>query len=458
VKKAVRLLAAVLCAVLLVSVFSACGGMEIMEMEDNPAYSTDTASKDYAGRKLRILLSIGGGGNYYEPVARRMMELYPGLEVEIEYSNTADDSLRTQALAMNMPDIFSVNCSKLPWYEAIEQGIARPIDEILTLPTMDGTATLGDVIDLTPYSLGEYEGEHYVMHEYQYCCGLWYDAAYFRENHLTVPTDWESLQTLAEEASVLGKKLFGYMGVEPDEYGGTHWFWPMVASVDPGLLQELYNLQSEAWESDSMQRVLDRMEFLRDGGYYDQNTLGCGATETQIAFINHDFLLYPCGSWLETEMADAWTEGWELTYLPYSFGEGEEDGTMMRVTLASMVSHDTKNWDLVCEFYRIFFSDEEAIRGEAVSHRNVTLVKGFSAENPQLMDDSVFTALEAMDSMKTISFACATWYPTLHREIGNMLNGFMGGDLDRDDFVKRGYRAWEEVRKDELIMKYPYNG
>ena len=86
-------------------------------------------------------------------------------------------------------------------------------------------------------------------------------------------------------------------------------------------IRDRYNLDAEAWKSDSMKRVVEKMAYIRDNGYYDINTMGCGATEAQIAFIEHDFALYPCGSWLEAEMEGAWTEDWELTYLPYSFGD-----------------------------------------------------------------------------------------------------------------------------------------
>ena len=179
-----RLIALLLAALMIVGVLAGCGQGNPDDPNDNQAYSTDTEKKDYSGRTLRLLLSIGGGGNYYEPIAQRMMDLYPGLTVEIEYSNTAEDVLRTQILSGNAPDIFNVNSGKLPWYDAIGQGIARPIDEIFKLPTMDGTKTLGDILDKNMFSLGEYKGEHYVVHEFQYLNGFWYDANFFeKEQH-----------------------------------------------------------------------------------------------------------------------------------------------------------------------------------------------------------------------------------------------------------------------------------
>ena len=454
-----RLIALLLAVLMIVGALSGCGGSGGKDdPSENQAYSTDTENKDYSGRTPRLLLSIGGGGNYYEPIAQRMMDLYPGLTVEIEYSNTAEDVLRTQILADNAPDIFNVNSGKLPWYDAIEQGIARPIDEIFELPTMDGSQKLGDLLDMNMFSLGEYEGEHYVMHEFQYLNGFWYDARFFRDNNLTVPTDWDSLCTLAEQCDDLGIDLLGYMGIAADEYGVWYWLWPMIASTDYDLFKSLYNLDAEAWKSDSMKRVVEKMAYIRDNGYYDINTMGCGATEAQIAFIEHDFALYPCGSWLEAEMEGAWTEDWELTYLPYSFGDEEGDEYMVTGGLASMVSADTENWDLVCEFYRLMFSDDESIRNSTAVHHNVMILPDFSEKFGDLVDPSVNTASAVMSEVHLINQACGKWYPTTSTELGNMLNAFMGGDIDGDEFIQRGYDCWTTVANDEGITKYEFKG
>ena len=160
---------AVLLTIVMVCGLAACGGGGGAKPADGGAkeeaiISADDSSKDYSGRTLKLLLSIGGGGNYYEPIAKRMMEAYPGLTVEIQYSNTAEDDLRTLILAGNAPDIYNVNSGKLPWYNAIAQDLARPIDDIFKVPTMDGTKTLGDLLDKGMFSLGEYEGHYYVMH------------------------------------------------------------------------------------------------------------------------------------------------------------------------------------------------------------------------------------------------------------------------------------------------------
>ena len=453
---------AILLVVVMTFGLAACGGGGGAKPADGGAkeeaiISADDSTKDYSGRTLKLLLSIGGGGNYYEPIAKRMMEAYPGLKVEIQYSNTAEDDLRTLILAGNAPDIFNVNAGKLPWYNAIEQDLARPIDDIFKVPTMDGSKTLGDLLDKGMFSLGEYEGHYYVMHEFQYLNGFWYDKAWFEQNNLQVPTDWASLQKLADDSKAAGSTLLGYMGIAADEYGVIYWLYPMIASTDYDTFVKMANLDPEVWKSDAMRKVVDKMVYVRDGNY-DINTLGCGATEAQIAFIDHDFAIYPCGSWLEAEMEGAWTEGWDLEFLPYTFGDSADQVYMVSGGLASMVYKDTPNWDLVQEFYRFMFSDDQSIVESTKVHHNVMLIPQFSELCGDIIDPSVLTAYEAMKNMKTINQAMFKWYPDTATELGNMMNALMGGDIDADEFLQRGYDYWTKLKNDDKVTKYTFTG
>ena len=429
-----------------------------MPKEKNQAYSTDTAAKDYSGRSLDLLLSIGGGGDYYTPIAKRMMELYPGLTVNVTFDNNAAEIMRTRVLAGNPPDIYDINVNSLPWYDAIEQGIAAPIDEVFELPTMDGTKKLGDIMDLSGFVLGEYKGQHYVIHEYQYLAGFWYDAKYFRDNNLTIPTDWESMQQLGEECKALGINLLGYCGTSANEYAIMYWFWPMVASNAPELISKLTNLDYEAWKSDEMRAVVDKFAWVRDNDLFEKATVSGKCAEDQMQFINHDFALWPCGSWLEAEMADAWTPEWELTYLPYSWGNKPGEEHMIATGNACQVSPTTKNWDLVCEFFRLMFSDDETIGAMCDVHKNVVLVDGFAEKFGDKVDPSVAATAALMNQVTMQVDVCGTWYPSINDEIGNMLNSFYMGEISEDEFIQRGYDFFKKVKEDPSITKFEYKG
>lgn len=461
-KKLRKILALALSLLMVVSMLSACGKEDGGSAEEfdiaSYEWATEPGSDKYEGRTLRILQTVGGGGNYYEPVIERMMEYYPGLTIEYNYTQGAADVLRTQILDDNAPDIFNVNVGELPFYDAINQGIAAPIDAIFDVPTLDGSAKLGDLLDMGVFSIGEQDGAHYVMHDMMYIEGLWYDAAFFEANGLIVPTDWASLQKLAEDCDALGVDVLGACGLMSHEYPTNYWWWPMVASTDYDLFTKLYNLDYEAWNSDAMKQVVDKMLWLRDNGYYNTNTNGLGNAETQMSFIAHEFAILPCGSWLEAEMADAWTEDWHLRFLPYSFGDEAGEAYYVADTLASMVSADTENMDLVCEFYRFLYSDPASIEGGTAIHTNVLKVPGFAENYGDLLAPSVMDASATTDTMNAMTLIGSMWYTDLNPEIGNMIIGLMGGDITGEDFIQRGYDLFKMVAEDDSITKFVFQG
>ena len=446
---------------------AACGSKEEAPAKEAEAVETqaeesETAADDsnkYAGRTLKVLQSVGGAGNYYEAVAERMMELYPGLNVEVDYNAAAGDTLRTQILAGEAPDIFCVNSGELPIFEAIEQGIAMPVNEVLEVATMDGDKTLGDIIDIGMLTLAEQDGNYYALPETLYISGLWYDVNFFEENGLKVPESWEDCLALAEELDAMGVDLFGYTGVMASEYATNYWFWPMVASNDYEMYSDIMNLEADAFKSASMQKVLDKMQDMRDNGYYNTNTMGLGNAETQMSFIDHDFAFLPCGSWLEAEMADAWTEDWELGFLPYAFGTDAGDTNYLRTSgQCSMISSTTENFDLVCEFYRVMYSDHDALYNATLVHQNPIGVEGFGETYGELLLSSLASASTAMDSMGAVTIPATNWYPTINTELGNMINAFMSGDIEAEEFMQRGYDLIDGIKNDDSITKHTFGG
>lgn len=445
-----RIFALLMAFVMTVSMLSACeNGQEVESAEEfdfsSYEWETEPGSDKYAGRTLRILQTIGGGGNYYEPVVERMKEFYPGLEIEYVYTKGAADILRTQILDGNAPDIFNVNIGDLPLYDAIEQGICAPVDVIFDVPTLDGSAKLGDLLDMRLFSQGEVDGVHYSMKDIMYITGLWYDASFFEANGLTVPTNWAEMKQLAIACDALGIDVLGACGTRSEEYPTCYWWWPMVASTDYELYDRLANLDYEAWNSDEMRQVVDKMVWLRDNGFYNTDTNTLDNNETQMSFIAHEFAFLPCGSWLEPEMVDAWTENWNLRFLPYSFGDEAGDEYYGVTTLQSNVSVNTENMDLVCEFYRFLFSDFESIAGSTAIHTNVMKLPDFGETYGDLLAHSVKDASATIENMKMLNVDITRTYTAMDPEIGNMILDFMDGDITAEEFILRGYTLFKKI-------------
>lgn len=452
-----KILALILVLAMIMTAFAGCGKKEeaSASVDPNAEFTPGEVGSDcYAGRTLRILLDVGGGGNYYEPVAERMMELWPGLTVEVEYANASHDVLRTYILNNEAPDIFNINTGMLPPYEAIEQGIAAPINKIFDAPTMDGSKTLRENMNMAPFEMGHVGDNYYIMWDMAYLCGLWYDENFFTENNLKVPASWEDVQELAAQCEALGMDLIGSAGLMPHEYAAQYWFWPMVQSIDYETFTRLSKLDYEAFKDEGMQEVVEKLVWLRDNGHYNTNSIGLGNAETQMSYIAHDFALLPCGSWLEAEMADAWTEDWNLKFLPYSFGNADSDPYLCSIALCSMVSATTENMDLVTEFYRVLFSDEQALKDACAIHGNIFTVNGFGDICDEYLLPSVKDAVTKSETMVPDSNVINNWYPSTANELGNMLMALMGGDIDGDTFMQRGYDLFKGLAEDDTVTKY----
>ena len=46
------------------------------------------------------------------------------------------------------------------------------------------------------------------------------------------------------------------------------------------------------------------------------------------------------------------------------------------------------------------------------------------------------------------------WYPSTANELGNMLMALMGGDIDGDTFMQRGYDLFKGLAEDDTVTKY----
>ncbi|HHW32491.1 MAG TPA: extracellular solute-binding protein [Clostridiaceae bacterium] len=461
-----RILYLVLCLIFVTSLFAACSTKSSDVSKDSTS-SVETSNKsisksetkDFSGRTLEVMLDKGGGGSFYEPIIKRLQELYPGLKVNYWYDLNGNEVFRTRVLANNAPDIFNLNQGLFSYYSAIEEGLCLPLNDILELPTMDNTQKLKDIIDLNLMKQKGYiDGKYYMFPDLLFTAGLWYDAKLLRDNNIKVPTTWDEFMDAAAKLKGKGIYAIGYCGTMAHEYPLSYWFYPMVCSVDYETYVGIQNCDPSAWKSEGMKEVVRRMEELRDKGYYDASTVALGNSETQMQFIARKFAFLPCGSWLEAEMGDAWPDDFELTYLPFS-GKKDSSGSdyVLTSSLASSVSSTTKNIDIVGEFYRVFFSDKTAIEGQIKVHQNGMAIKGFGENYGHLLNKSTEQVWKAIDQgVKGFASLANTWYPEYPKQAGNAINALMTGSINGDEFMDRMEALFQSIKDDPNIVKYKF--
>lgn len=91
---------------LVVSVLAGCGKAADA---DNPNPAQVDANYDFKGRSIDVLYMIGGQGQMADPIAAKLKEVYPGLEVNVVYDHNAHEIMRNRVMANDAPDIFDLN-------------------------------------------------------------------------------------------------------------------------------------------------------------------------------------------------------------------------------------------------------------------------------------------------------------------------------------------------------------
>jgi N-acetylglucosamine transport system substrate-binding protein len=287
---------------------------------------------------------VGGQGQMADPILAKLEEVYPGLETKVTYDHNAADILRSRVMANDAPDIFDVNSGMYDYYSAIQEGVIMPLDFLYDVPCVDDpTKTLKDIINLPMLTFGYVDGKHYCMSDSVYTSGLWYDAAMFKSKGYQVPTTWDEFVALGDVAKKDGKFLLCYSTKYGQEYFYNYFFNPLVCSIDIGAFGKLQSLEENAYNDPAVRKALDYTKSLLDAGYVDVVSGALEITETQMEFCNGNVMFYPCGSWLEAEMAGNWPDGFELTYMPFPAQKAGDPSYLSVSGVVSAVSAKTKN-------------------------------------------------------------------------------------------------------------------
>ncbi len=443
----------ILVAILMVSTcFVACD----KNSANNPNPAKVDAKYDFNGRTLDFLCMVGGQGQIADPIAAKLKSVYPGLTVTITYDHNAHELMRNRVMAGNPPDIFDLNQGFYDYYGAIAEGLCKPLDFMYPLKTVDGTKTLKDIIDFDAINKGYVDGKYYLMADTIYTSGLWYDANLLKKYNINPPKTWDEFLAACE--TLKKNKVYGlsWSSKWAGEYAMNYWFYPMLATLDYNAYIDVENLKENAWQAPAVQEVIGRLGTLLEKGYFDTTSAGMDASEIQMEFIKRSFAFYPCGSWLEAEMAGNWPDDFALTYLPFSGvkKDGDQNDTLL-ASVVSAVSATTKNEDIAGEYYRYMLSDDEVTSAIVSSALNGLAIKGFSEKFGKLLPSSVQGTWAAISAgNKPILQMASAWYPEHLTTSQDAITAFVSGDIDAAGFAKRMDDFGAKVKADSSITKY----
>ncbi|MBB1482750.1 carbohydrate ABC transporter, N-acetylglucosamine/diacetylchitobiose-binding protein [Tessaracoccus sp. MC1865] len=252
------------------------------------------------------------GVGYVRDAATAMRKTYEGLRVQVSASSdiTADVA-PLFADGATPPDLVDNSGSH-------QLAVADIVDELLPLDDLMSSVNLeGIPIEETLYSgvvqAGTFNGRHVALDYALSVYGLWHSASHFAAQGWAVPTAWDELLELGEQARGLGQDLFVW-GDDAASYYAELAISSAIKEGGHDVRRALDNLEPEGWSHPAVAGVLQSLAecvaagFVRHGGAY---------VDAQAEWSQHQkALFYPSGSWIAREMEGRTSHGFEMTVSP----------------------------------------------------------------------------------------------------------------------------------------------
>ena len=407
-------------------------------------------------KHLSVLWSSTGNGNYADYTVERLKEEF-GLDIDIEYNARAHEILQPQILAHNPPDVVMVNQASFDYFAAIEAGAFTPLSEYLDLPVEGSDMSVMDMANGSVIDAMRIDGEAYVLVSNMNVGGLCYNKAMFREHGWEVPTCWDEFIALCEEIKTTTDIApFIYPGMYP--YYLRQFFLPMVLSCGRGTdsLRDLNNMEEGIWVSDEVRAAAERLQYMRDHGYFAEGLLSMDHTTAQMEFINGNVAIVSCGSWLQNEMGDSWPEGFELGFMVDPTGATPDSEKFVQVSGMLMgFPSDAQNKEWIGEFLQSYFSPASV--KTVVEDCQVVISPSAIANFPEVgetLTPFMQECFEAAGENTALNILFTTWYSEFFAEWQNQFTALISGEIDADEFCETMEALAQAVRDDDFITKY----
>jgi len=421
---------------------------------DASGETTSVAKK--TNKNLSILWSSGGNGEYVNYTVDYLKNTY-GLNINIEYNAKAHEILQPQLIAGNPPDVVMVQHSFFNYYEAIQAGSFQNITSYLDLPVNGSDKTVREVANPDIIDSTSVNGSTYLLMSNMNVGGIYYNKAMFDEHGWKVPQTWDEFIELCKTIKTTTDIApFAYPGMYP--YYMNCFVFPQICALGNGAdtFQNFNNMTEGFWISDPVEKAFERIQEMRDNGYFLEKLTSLNHTETQMEFINGNVAMIACGSWLQNEMADNWPEGFELAYMETP-AAANADAKKYVVVSGNMFAFPeaAANKEWVGEFLQTYYSDESA--AAVAKDCGVVISPAMVAENNEVraaLSDSVVESYESANTNTKLYLLASIWYPEFWKNYQNTLSSLVAGDIDAAEFCQTVEDYAAAIRSDSSVVKY----
>jgi len=401
-----------------------------------------------------IIFDGGYGTDYASFAANLLQENQDGVTVDVTGSTQIAQQMQPRFVGGNPPDLLDNSGANAIGISTIAAQL-EDLTEVIEAVNTDGT-TIADTLYPNVLGVGEYDGRlvaiNYVLTVY----ALWYSQSLFEQNGWTAPTTWDEALELGAAAQEQGRYLFTW-GKEAASYYLTMAVDSAIKEGGDEVRLQMSNLQPDAWSGEAITAVLAAMEQVVARGYMRPGGAGTQFTQAQAQWSQaQEALMYPSGSWIENEMADATADGFAMTGAPAPV-----------VTSGSALPfeaiNNTPNEPFVVpsqganaaggkEMLRVMLSPETATEFARTKLAS-TIVSGTVPE-----DAFGSTALAAQVAMleaagtDTFNYNFVATYG-MTQDINVLWNTFLSGGSDAAMLAQGMQELFDRIREDDSVVK-----
>ncbi|ROP34527.1 N-acetylglucosamine/diacetylchitobiose ABC transporter substrate-binding protein [Pseudokineococcus lusitanus] len=401
-----------------------------------------------------IIFDGGYGTDYASFAANLLQENQDGVTVDVTGSTQIAQQMQPRFVGGNPPDLLDNSGANAIGISTIAAQL-EDLQEVIDAVNTEGTP-IADTLYPNVLGVGQFDGRlvaiNYVLTVY----ALWYSQTLFDANGWTAPQTWDDALALGAAAQEQGKYLFTW-GREAASYFLTMALDSAIKEGGDEVRLQMANLQADAWSGEAITGVLAAMEQVVANGYMRPGGAGTQFTQAQAQWSQaQEALLYPSGSWIENEMADATADDFQMTGAPAPTVTAD-------AALPYAAINNTPNEPFAVpsqganaaggkEMLRVMLSPETATEFARTKLAS-TIVAGTIPE-----DAFGSTALAAQVSMleaagtDTFNYNFVATYG-MTADVNVLWNSFLSGDSDAAALAEGMQALFDRIREDDSVEK-----
>ena len=363
-------LLAMLLALAMVFALAACGGSSgapaATQAPAAQAPAADAPAEPAESGSITVAALASAYTTAYPDMWQEICDAFTaetGIAVELILDQNLEDVIGPSMQAGEFPDVIHLATGREAGLteQFIKDNNIADITDVLSYTVPGESAKVGDKIaggftetSLTnPYN----DGKTYLAPMFYSPCGLFYNAGLFEEKGWTVPTTWDEMWALGDEALQDGIYLFTY----PTTGYFDAFFYALMYSVGgPDFFYSATHYEEGIWETPEAQQCFDIVAKL--AAYTNPVTPAqandSDFTQNQQLVLDNKALFMPNGTWIVGEMGDApRADGfaWGMTALPAVDAGG--DGYSYTWFEQAWIPAGAENQDAAKQFVAFLYSD-----------------------------------------------------------------------------------------------------